>query len=93
MHKDTILQEAIDVNPNMIVPFYLMCAYAYYEKDEPIASDAFFDNLAKVYLEKYDELTHRHRDVVSKEDLEAGTFMGKYPSIVEGAVEDFKNRT
>ena len=48
MHKDTILQEAIDANPNMIVPFYLMCAYAYYEKDEPIASDAFFDNLAKV---------------------------------------------
>ena len=56
MHKDTIMQEAIDANANMIVPFYLMCAYAYYEKDEPIASDAFFDNLAKVYLKKYDEL-------------------------------------
>ena len=28
--------DVVDNNPNMLVPWYIMAAYAYYEKDDPI---------------------------------------------------------
>ncbi len=37
-------------NLNMMVPYYLMAAYAYYKEDDPIFSDAFFDNMGKTML-------------------------------------------
>lgn len=70
---------------NMYVPWYLMAAYAYYEEDDPILSDRTFDLIAKKILEHWDEIEHRHKNVLTKDMLTAGTFIGEYPSMVKGA--------
>ena len=74
----------------MTVPYYLMASYAYYVQDDPIFTDGFYDGLATQILDNWDTITHRHRDVLSKDDLEAGSFLGEYPSIVEGALQSLR---
>lgn len=72
---------------------YLMCAYAYYEQDDPLIEDADFDQLAKWLLENYDSVEHYHKHLVTKEDLAAGTYLGKYPERVKGAVKSWRKLT
>ena len=79
--------ETVDKNINMSVPWYLMAAYAYYEEDDPILSDNMFDRLAKKMLKNWDVIEHFHKHVISKDDLEAGSFLGEYPSRVKGALD------
>ncbi|MGC3025864.1 DNA ligase LigA-related protein [Burkholderia sp. DN3021] len=65
---------------------YLMSSYLYYEEGRSVLSDTEFDALCKELLERWDEITHRHKDLTTREDLEAGTgYAIKYPSIVVGA--------
>ena len=78
-------------NLNMMVPYYLMASYAYYKEDDPIFSDAFFDNMSKTMLERWDDITHYHKEYINKGDLEAGTFLGDYPTRVEGALRSLRN--
>jgi hypothetical protein len=78
-------------NLNMMVPYYLMAAYAYYKEDDPIFTDAFFDNMGKTMLERWDDIDHRHKLYITKHDLKAGTFLGKYPSMVPGALNSLRN--
>jgi hypothetical protein len=91
--KTTLDQECldtIDANLQMMVPWYLMAAYAYYEEDNPILSDSMFDKLAKKMLEHWDEITHQHKGCITKEDLTAGSFLGKYPSRVQGGLKSLR---
>ena len=69
---------------------YLMCAYAYYVEDKPLVSDDEFDKLAKFILDNYEAIDHPHKSFVTKGDLEAGTYLGEYPSMVKGAVSSFR---
>ena len=69
---------------------YLMCAYAYYEKDDPLISDKEFDDLSKWLLINYDNIEHPHKKLISKDDLNAGTYLGEYPEMVKGAVNSWK---
>lgn len=75
-----------------MVPYYLMAAYAYYVEDDAIFSDGFFDNMAKTMLERWDEIEHFHKEYITKDDLEAGTFLGDYPSRVEGALKSLREQ-
>jgi hypothetical protein len=77
-------------NINMMVPWYLMASYAYYKQDNPIFSDSFFDNMGKTMLECWDNIEHWHKEYINKGDLEAGTFLGKYPSRVEGGLNSLR---
>jgi len=87
---DEKCMEAIS-NSNMMVPWYLMAAYAYYEQDEPILSDGMFDGMAKAMLEKWDTIEHWHKDLITTDDLEAGSLLLKdYPDRVKYAVENLK---
>jgi len=70
---------------------YLMCAYAYYVEDRPLITDAEFDELSRYILANYDEIEHHHKYLVTKGDLEAGTYLGKYPERVKGAVRSYRN--
>lgn len=83
--------EICDDNPNMLVPWYLMAAYAYYVEDDPILEDARFDHMAKRILHLWDEIEHMHKDKLTKSDLEAGTFLGEYPSRIKGALDDLRH--
>jgi hypothetical protein len=89
---ERIITNRITDNPNMLVPYYLMLSFAYYKQDDPIVSDAFYDKLARKLLKEYDNIEHYHKHLISKGDLEAGSFLGEYPSIVEGALNDFRKK-
>ena len=67
---------------------YLIHCYLYYELNNPIIYDYDFDQLCKEILKKWDTLTHPHKDLVSKKDLQAGTgySIKEYPQdIIEEA--------
>ena len=85
---DDYAAEIFADNINMMVPWYLMAAYAYYKQDEPILSDAFFDAMGKTMLERWDDINHFHKHLITVDDLRAGTYLGDYPSIIEGAIEE-----
>ena len=57
----------------MLVPYYLMFSYLYYEKNISLIEDTEFDKLCQTLLEKYDNVEHMHKHLVSKESLTAGT--------------------
>ena len=79
-----------DIRPNQYPAYYLMMAYCYYDLDNPIASDAAFDKLSKLFKEKYDEITHPHKHLVTIDMLDAGTYIGKYPEMVKGGFASLK---
>lgn len=83
--------DSCDGNSNMYVPWYLMAAYAYYVEDNPIISDRLFDTMAKRMLEVWDDIEHMHKEHITKEDLEGGTFLGEYPTRIKFAVEQVRN--
>ena len=83
---DKDCMDLIDDNINLIVPWYLMAAYAYYNEDNPILSDSIFDRLGKKMLKEYDNITHMHKDFITKDELSAGTYLGEYPSRVKDAI-------
>ena len=76
---------------NHPVAKYLMCSYAYYVEANPLVSDAEFDQLAKDILKDWETIEHQHKHLISKHDLEAGTYLGKYPTIVKGAVSSYRS--
>ena len=86
-------QKIFDENINMMVPYYLMASLAYYEQGDPIFSDAFFDEMGKIMLERWDEIEHFHKEHITQDDLRAGTFLGKYPSRVEGGLKSLREET
>ena len=93
MEKQELDNECLDVidsNLNMMVPWYLMAAYAYYVEDAPILSDALFDKLAKKMIDKWDQIEHQHKDRLSLDMLHAGTYIGEYPSRVEDGLQQLR---
>lgn len=71
---------------------YLMCSYAYYKLNTNLITDAEFDQLAKDILADYDNIEHMHKHLVTKDQLEAGTYLGQYPNMVMGATRDYIKR-
>ena len=66
-----------------------MCSYAYYKLDKNLITDQEFDQLAKHILDNWDAIDHPHKYLLTKDMLEAGTYLGEYPNIVKGAVGDY----
>ena len=89
---DNEVKQRIQKDPSMMVPWYLMASYAYYKEDKPIFTDSYFDSLSKELLKEYDNIEHRHKELISKDALEAGTYLGSYPSIVKGALENVRQQ-
>ena len=89
---DKEAQELFDKNINMMVPWYMLASYAYYVENNPILSDSFFDEMAKIMLDKWDEIEHYHKHHITKEDLEAGTYLGEYPSRIPGSLWHLRNK-
>ena len=71
-------------NENMVIPYYLMLSYLYYEQNVSLIDDAEFDKLCKTLLEKLDNLNHMHKHLDSKESLTAGTgYDIKYTNLIK----------
>ena len=54
---------------------------------EEIARDEGFDEVAKILLKNYDKIKHHHKELIRKDSLKAGTYLGVYPKIVKDTVE------
>ena len=65
---------------------YLMCSYLYYECDKSAISDGEFDELCKDLLVNLDKYEHKHKHLIIKGNLHAGTCLGiKYPEHCKSA--------
>lgn len=64
-----------------------MASYAYYEESDPIFTDQFFDDMGKTMLEVWDDIEHFHKELISRDDLNAGTYLGEYPERVKGGLK------
>lgn len=82
--------DTCDSNINMLVPWYIMAAYAYYVEDDPIMEDSLFDKLSKKLLKEWDNIEHYHKHHLNKDMLYAGTYIGEYPARVQGAVKSVR---
>ena len=79
-------------NPNMLIPYYLMFSYLYYEKNISLIDDAEFDAMCKTLLEKLDTLTHMHKHLIKKESLTAGTgYDIKYTNLIKDSAMRLRN--
>jgi hypothetical protein len=74
---------------NMSVPWYLITSYLYYRKDKTVISDDTFDWLCKTMLDRWDSISHRHKDIIDLGSLRAGTGYSiperNYPPICRSA--------
>lgn len=81
----------MDLSPGLALQQYLLASYAYYIRDKSIYPDEYYDALAKFLLTSWDTFEHRHKYLVTREDLEAGTLYHlkehDYPSIVRNSAE------
>ena len=78
-------------NENMLIPYYLMFSYLYYEKNISLIDDAEFDGMCKTLLDKLDTLTHMHKHLVKKESLTAGTgYDIKYTNLIKDSALKLK---
>ena len=84
---DSIIKAKIKGDISMSVPLYLMMSYAYYEEDKPIASDGTFDEVSKIMLKNWKKIKHNHKKLINLDNLKAGTYLGKYPTIVKDTVD------
>lgn len=66
-----------------------MCSYAYYQLNTNLISDHEFDQLGKDILANYDNIEHMHKHLVTKEMLNAGTYLGDYPTMVRSATLNY----
>jgi hypothetical protein len=82
--------DTIDVNINMTVPWYLMASYAYYVEDNPILSDEYFDRISQKMIKNWGDIEHMHKHLITLDMLGAGSYLGEYPSMVKGALEEIR---
>lgn len=76
--------------PATAVPWWLMASFLYYHVDvPPILSDGMFDELSVFLAERWDSISHPHKDIISRADLAAGSGYAiskdRYPAIVVNA--------
>ena len=76
----------------MMIPWYLMASYAYYEESDPIFSDSFFDDMGKTMLTVWDDIEHFHKHLITTDDLKAGTYLGEYPERVKGGLKEVREK-
>jgi hypothetical protein len=72
--------------PSMYIPWFLILSWSYYVMDISPVRDTWFDEVCHTMLREWKNITHRHKDRISEEDLRAGTgFAVTYPEIAKGA--------
>lgn len=69
-----VIPLAVDqLRPGQLVQYYLMCAYLYYKMDIGPIPDDQFDKLCVRIDQEWDTITHRHKVLIDRAALKAGT--------------------
>lgn len=85
----------VDLLPrDLLVPWYLITCFLYYEQAESVISDRQFDELARRLWEEWDEVTHPHAYLIDPNALSSGGsyLRGKYPLRVRSAAASLLGR-
>ena len=70
-------------NKNMLVPYYLMFSYAYYQENESLIPDTEYDQICQDLITNWNDITHWHKRLLDLDSLRAGTgYDIKYPERV-----------
>lgn len=86
MIHDDYAARAIDSDINMTVPWWLMASYAYEKLNDPILTDAMFDEVAQLIDRNWDKITHRHKALLYRPLIKSSLAVrGKWPSMSKGA--------
>jgi hypothetical protein len=75
-------------NANMLIPWVLSAAYAYYHLDDPILTDGMYDALCKRLYAEWDAVEHLHKHLLARVWLQKGSIplrRNDYPLRVRGA--------
>jgi len=82
-------------NKNMLVPYYLMFSYAYYQENETLIPDEEYDQICRDLITNWNDITHWHKPLLDLESLKAGTgYDIKYPNrVVTAALSLIKENT
>lgn len=70
---DDVASKDYATTQNSAVGWILMSSYVYYHLNDNIISDSLFDYLCSVVLDDWDDIVHRHKYLLSKEDMKAGS--------------------
>ncbi|MDR7062028.1 MULTISPECIES: hypothetical protein [unclassified Sphingopyxis] len=76
--------------PNMLVPYFLMAAYAYEELGDPFLTDGGWDWLCVELDRQWDVVEHHHKYLIDRDALASGTasyLVGDFPTIVKDAAK------
>ena len=76
--------------PNMLVPYFLMAAYAYEELGDPFLTDGGWDWLCEQLDQQWNVVEHRHKHLIDRDALASGTasyLVGRFPTIVKDAAK------
>lgn len=90
MIQDRLCRRLVGDKPRLAVAWWLMASYAYYECDDPILSDAVFDELTAILASKPElRVEHRHGHLITDGMLATGSAVGltQYPSITRYCAE------
>lgn len=79
---DELMREEFKKNKKSMIGWLLMASWLYYHKPnmEPILGDTTFDKAAKWLYEHFDEVDHKYKSLITKDDLKAGSLysIGSY---------------
>lgn len=79
---------------SILIPWFLLLSYCYYERDLSLVTDSFFDEMCRRMLAEWPTLRHPDKHRISEEDLSAGTgYAVKVPERAKGAAEEFLRHT
>lgn len=76
-----------------LVKHFLLASFCYYHLDESPMTDDAFDKLCRRLLDRYDHIDHPHLQLISKDDLRAGSGYAirydEYPMMVQSAAAKY----
>jgi hypothetical protein len=82
-------RNAIKGSINLAVPWYLSASFAYYKEDVSLMTDTYYDDICILLNERWDDITHRHKSLIERDALSAGTGYNlkydKWPLILQSA--------
>lgn len=89
---DQAARECFKNSCNTVISWFLSSSYAYHCRYVSLLSDEVYDNMSVYILNHYDILEHRHKHLITKDMLRAGTAYNlrveDYPLIVRCSAEE-----
>lgn len=76
------------LRPNLLVPFYLINSYLYYQMDANVIHDNDYDKICQRLDREWDSISHPHKCLINRGDLSMTTCLANYeafPEIVKSA--------